>query len=98
MRRLVFEERVDLDLELIRVYIEEDSPVNALRFVERLEDHCRILARTPYIGRARDEIAAGLRSINFGRYVILYRVSPDEVLVVAVIHGARDIGRAFREE
>ena len=47
------------------------------------------------IGRERSEIHPDLRGFPFGRYVILYRVLTEEVEIVTVIHGARDIENLF---
>ena len=41
------------DLQQVHDYIAEHSPANALRFVQRLEDRCFLLAENPYIGIAR---------------------------------------------
>lgn len=50
------------------------------------------------MGRAREELAAHLRSFAFGRYVIFYTSLHDGIDVVRVLHSARDIDAAFGEE
>ena len=50
------------------------------------------------LGRAREELAPGLRSRRLGRYVIFYEVVPDDVASVRVLHGARDLGPLFEGE
>ena len=50
------------------------------------------------MGRARDELAADLRSFPFGRYVIFYEPIEDGIDVVRVLHSARDIDVAFDED
>ncbi len=64
--------------------------VHADALVDRLDRQLRLLAKEPMIGRARDEVAAGLRSIPFGRYVIFYQPIDNDIQVVRVLHGARD--------
>ncbi len=49
------------------------------------------------MGRVRYELTAGLRSFPFGRYVIFYALSADEIDIVRVLHSARDIDSAFDE-
>jgi len=54
------------------------------------------------MGRAREELAASLRSFPFGRYVIFYVPFEDGIDVVGidvvrVLHGARDIDAIFSE-
>lgn len=50
------------------------------------------------MGRARDELAADLRSFPFGRYVIFYAPTKDGIDVVRALHSARDIDAVFGED
>ena len=57
-----------------------------------------LLARQPYIGRRRDEdLRPGVRSFVVGDYVIAYRVDGDNVLILRVLRGSRDIEALFRD-
>ena len=78
-------------------YIAEDSLDQADRWVERLDEKLRLLATQPMMGRAREELAADLRSFPFGRSVIFYAPVDDGIDVVRVLHSARDIRAAFGE-
>jgi toxin ParE1/3/4 len=49
------------------------------------------------MGRARQELAASLRSFPFGRYVIFYVPIENGINVVRVLHSARDIDAVFDE-
>ena len=49
------------------------------------------------MGRARDELAPGLRSLVVRQYVLFYRVAPDAVQVVRILHGKRDIDSLMKE-
>ncbi|MBW2083862.1 MAG: type II toxin-antitoxin system RelE/ParE family toxin [Deltaproteobacteria bacterium] len=42
----------------------------------------------------------GFREVIYGNYRIVYRIigGDDDIEILAVIHGARDMKRAFREE
>jgi Arc/MetJ-type ribon-helix-helix transcriptional regulator len=40
---------------------------------------------------ARDDISPGLRSAVHGRYLLLSRELRDEVRIVRIVHGARDL-------
>jgi len=50
----------------------------------------------PLLGRAREELAPGLRSVAIERYVLFYRVSETAVTIVRILHGARDINRIMK--
>ncbi|CAN7703961.1 type II toxin-antitoxin system RelE/ParE family toxin [Variovorax paradoxus] len=79
------------DLVAIADYIARDNPARALSFVQELTDKCASLATMPlsYPIVPRYE-ARGLRRRVHGNYQIFYRVTDDLVLVVRVLHGARD--------
>jgi toxin ParE1/3/4 len=44
--------------------------VSADRLLDRLEEQFDLLAEQPLIGRAREDLAAGLRSFTVGNYLI----------------------------
>ena len=59
-------------------------------------DRFVLLARHPYLGRSRDDdFGTGSRSFSVGEYVIVYCVEDDDVLVLRVVHGRRDIEALF---
>jgi toxin ParE1/3/4 len=93
---LRFSDHAEIDLIEIGDFIATDSAVNARRFVADLEKYCLILAAHPLLGRARDDLLPGLRSLPYHRYLIFYRALHSGVEIVRVLHGARDIRRAFR--
>ena len=55
-----------------------------------------LLASFPHLGRTRDDLRPGLRGFTVGDYVILYRIEGEDVLILHVIHGRRDIAALFR--
>jgi len=62
------------------------------------DEQFRVLATQPMLGRARDELAPGMRSLPFGRYVIFHVPLDDGIDVVRVLHGARDVDVVFNPE
>ncbi len=53
-----------------------------------------LIAENPKMGRRRDELERGLRSIPLGHYVIFYAVA-DGIDVLRVLHNRRDIEDTF---
>lgn len=89
----------ELDMVEIGDFISLDNPVRAVSFLEELRAFMAKLAISPFIGRSRDDLRKGLRSIPFVGYpyVMYYRVLPRRrgIRVERVLHGARDISRIF---
>jgi len=67
-------------------------------WVDRLDAKLRLLAPQPLMGRSRDELSPGVRSLPFGRYVIFYLPLADGIDVVRVLHSARDIEAIFAKD
>lgn len=68
------------------------------RVVDSITARFVLLAREPYIGRRRDEdLRPGIRTFPVGDYVIAYRVDGDDVLILRVLRGSRDIEALFRK-
>ena len=83
------------DLDEIWFYIAGHNIDAADRFVDLLADKFPLLASSPAMGRAREELEPGLRSFPVKRYLILYRPRKGGIEIVRVIHGARDLSALF---
>lgn len=76
------------DLEGIGDYIADDNPVRAVTYIRELRSHCRRIGQNPLTYRLRSDIAAGLRSAAYGRYVIYFTADKDIVRIIRILHGA----------
>lgn len=86
-----FTERAEQDLDKILEYIARENPPAGVRFVNEVRGACKKLANQPLMGEAGVELQDGkLRSFSHGNYVIFYRPSDSGVLIIRVLHGARD--------
>lgn len=95
MARLVILPAARADLIEIGDFIAQDDPGRAASFVAEIEAKMRTAAERPMSFPARDELHEGLRSARHGRYLIFFVKQGDEVQVVRVLHGARDLPRMF---
>lgn len=95
MPRLIISGAAERDITDIGDFIAGDNPARARTFIAELRAKAAQAAERPRSFRARDDVAPGLRSTLHGRYVIFFRELPDEVRVVRVLHGARDLGGVF---
>jgi toxin ParE1/3/4 len=74
------------------------SETKATALIRTIERKLRLLAGQPQMGRAREELRAGLHSFPVKPYVIFYQPLPDGILVVRVVHGRRDLDALFSED
>ncbi|MGC8550053.1 MAG: type II toxin-antitoxin system RelE/ParE family toxin [Acidobacteriaceae bacterium] len=82
-----FSQRAELDLLSIGEYtLRTWGPTQAARYLTELEACCRRLTENPQSGRVCDRIRPGIRRMEQGRHVILYRQKADSVLISRILH------------
>lgn len=82
------------DLQEIGDFIAEDNVDAAIEFIARLRARCTELSVFPGLGRKRDEIKRGYRSIGEGDYVVFYRLRKGDVVeIMRFIHAKRDLSK-----
>jgi toxin ParE1/3/4 len=91
VRRVTRTDTAERDLDEILEYLNGRSPPAAERLVAELDSRCRLLASQPRMGRPRDDLAPGMRSIVIEHYVVFFVSTDEEVTVVRILHGARNI-------
>jgi plasmid stabilization system protein ParE len=83
--------QAEADILEIGDTIARDNPQRAASFVRKLLAHSRKIAELPEAHPARDDLAEGLLSCVYQRYVIYFTVSTAAVRIERILHGSRDI-------
>ena len=90
---LIVSETVERELDDIWLYIATESA--SVDIADRVIDSITLkfleLTRFPLMGRRRNDLRRGLRSVPVGSYLIIYRVDDKDVRILHVMHGRRDI-------
>ncbi len=92
--------KAEADLDEIWYYTAKESQSFEIadRVVDSITARFLLLATHPHVGRRRDEdLRPGLRSFPVGEYLIIYRVGAEDVLILRVIRGSRDLEALFRQ-
>ena len=83
--------------DLYRLYdwiADRADPETAFAYTSAIEAHAADLATYSHRGTPRDDIASGVRTLNFrGRTVIAYRVE-EAVEVLRIFHAGQELGLA----
>src|SRR5260221_14043514 len=95
MSRCRFSREVSHDMEEIGRSIAEDNFEAAIAYVGLIRPRRRLLTSQPLMGRPRDELFPSLRSFPVGQHVIFYRPVKNDIQIIRVLHGARDIEALF---
>jgi toxin ParE1/3/4 len=86
------------DLDDIAYYIakETGSVTVAERLIDSITNRFYLLAEHPKTGRVRDDLLAGARSFPVGHYLIVYDIDREDVQILRVVHGRRNLTALFR--
>ena len=80
------------DIENIKNYIKRDSEYYAYEFTRKIYNHVQILLTSPKMGRIVPEINdKNIRELIYHNYRIIYRLQKNEIQILTVIHGSRDL-------
>ena len=98
MARFRFSRRAEADLVSIGAHtLKTWGADQAIRYVADLRACCQMLADNPQAGRVWNDIRRGLRRMEHGRHVILYRPDTEGILISRVLH-QRMLPRRYRIE
>ncbi len=92
MPRIRYARVAEADLLELWLSIAEENLVAADEVLDSIQTTVLLLSSQPELGRVRPELADGLRSCpTRTQYIIFYLPEADGLMVVRVIHHARDV-------
>ncbi len=98
-RSVAWTESAWADLEGIADYIAQDSRFYAASFVRETRDAARSLSTLAERGRVVPEMGnPTIRELLLGNYRLVYRVREQNVEILGLIHGARDLAALWQRE
>lgn len=93
-RRVSWTQAARRQLDEAIAFIAEDAPAAAERLLDASLDAAASLDTLSERGRIVPELDfPGVREILVGRYRLIYEVAASEVVILAFVHGARDLRR-----
>lgn len=95
MRTCIIAPEASQDLDEIFDYFAENNVEAGERFVTAFEQKCGKLLQFPNMGRSYQEIEPSLRGIPLDGYILLYRLRNDDIEIVRVVSGYRDLDELF---
>ena len=92
MGKVRYSELASTDLYENAEYIAQDKPEAANRWIDTIEGVCETLANNPEMGQSRKSKNHGsCRSFTSGNYVIFFRSLVDDVEIIRIVRGERDL-------
>ena len=91
MRTVVISDLAKEDLYQISSYVAEHSPAAAKRLLKKFRKQFQLLTTFPQLGRARDDLAIGVRCLVMDGYLIFYQLDDKTLEIWRIRHGAQDL-------
>ncbi len=97
--KIVWSDESLTDLEALAEFIGKDSPYYAAAFAQEILDAARLLQPFPARGRIVPEIGSkDIREVLVKSYRLIYKIEETSIVVLALIHGARDLDALWERE
>ena len=94
---VVFRHRAWRDLDQVHARIAAEDVRAARRFRAKVIQRLALLQRLPESAQPRPEFGPGIRTIPIGHYIVILRVALPRVIILRILHGARDIPRLLKD-
>ena len=95
--QLVIAPAAKIDLKDIYQYgLRQWGKNHSESYLENIKEHFWTLTEQPLLGVDRSELLAGARSLPIESHTLFYRVTPDTVEVIRVLHGRQDPQRHLK--
>ncbi len=65
------------------------------KYVSQLVENFDLIAQFPESAIARNELTADLRTKVFSSHVIFFKVQPEQILIIRILHQSRDLPGVF---
>jgi toxin ParE1/3/4 len=75
----------------IYVYIAQDNPKAAQKFVDDISDKIHWIASTGFAGHPRDYIRPDLRAFLYRDRCIYFRLAENKTIISRILHGKMDV-------
>jgi toxin ParE1/3/4 len=97
MTRYVINIVASRDLREISDYFYSRNIEAGERFLQKFTRKCEQLVAFPNLGRSYTSIQPGLHGVPLENYVIFYRLIEDDIEIMRVVSGRRDLQSLFQD-
>jgi toxin ParE1/3/4 len=96
---LIISDPANADLEITADYLAANYGLSRSdTFIDGITARMKYIAQFPRIGRSREELLPGLRSLPYPPYLIFYRIQDQTIEIVRIASGYQDLTKLFVED
>jgi toxin ParE1/3/4 len=70
----------------------------ALDYLSEIRKALDNLVINPELGKPRNDICEGIRSLSVGKHIVFYRIGITHIEVVRILHGRMDVASRFEQD
>ena len=97
--KYIFSSKAEDDFKQIYRYITQESVLSAERVIANIETTCDALSEMPEMGKKSEFVNDLLIRVfpvkKYGSYLIFYKITSKQLIVVRILHSAQDIPNIF---
>tara|TARA_B100001146_G_C16166781_1_gene428229 strand:+ start:631 stop:933 length:303 start_codon:yes stop_codon:yes gene_type:complete len=94
--QIILSPRAQADLKNVRAYtVSTYGDDQTKKYLSLLEDGINQLLDNSEIGRNRDDVKLGYRSLNIEKHIIFYKIKKTDIHILGVIHSRMDVTNQF---
>jgi addiction module RelE/StbE family toxin len=98
-REVVWTAEAVNDLESLANYISRDSAAYAASFIQEILDAGKTLSEFSKRGRVVPELNdSAIRELLVRDYRVIYQIEKTRVVILALIHGSRDLSKSWKSK
>ena len=94
--KVFLSEKASADLLDIYRYVAEHDLRAAEAITRNLDEKLQHLKKFPFLGRERNSLTMGLRSLVLDEYVIFYVLEKSHITIVRILHSRMDVDLEFQ--
>jgi toxin ParE1/3/4 len=98
MRELIISPEAIQDLNDIADYFLARNVNTGELLFQKFNQKCQQLATFPNSGRTYENLRQGLRGLSLQGYIVFYRVTEEELVILRIVHGSQNLPEIFAEK
>ena len=92
MANLLFSPKANVDLDTIwRYTVDNWGELRAETYLRSIFEAAERIKENPHLGRSREDVRYGYRSVVVGSHLLFYQLSQETVIIIRIFHQRMDV-------
>ena len=92
MANRLFSPKANVDLDTIwRYTVDNWGELRAETYLRSIFEAAERIKENPHLGRSREDVRHGYRSVVVGSHLLFYQLSQETVIIIRILHQRMDV-------